>query len=173
MQAVATFFVGAERRTPKNLNPAKILGQLPGVHATTHHEMAQTRRVGDAKTKDPQPTKAPRFFAVDGWAARTSRLPNAYPGRFMWHARLLPKISAQIPPGVRIRLPAYRNYGRLRLRHAECVQYKCTLHSHILSDDRSARFHPCVQRPYWCGVVTSDSDSLISVVLATHFAGSQ
>jgi hypothetical protein len=36
--------------------------------------------------------------------------------------------------------------------------------SHILSDDRSARFHPCVQRPYWCGVVTSDSDSLISVV---------
>src|SRR6267378_1733878 len=34
----------------------------------------------------------------------------------------------------------------------------------VLSSGRNARFHPGVRRPYWYGVITSDSGSLMSAV---------
>jgi hypothetical protein len=80
---------------PKILTPRKYWANSRRAR-TTHHEWLKPGAWG-RKTKDRNQQSA-EVFAVDGWRAHVEfaqRLSRA----FMWHARLLPKISAQIPPG--------------------------------------------------------------------------
>src|ERR1700730_38529 len=123
MQAVATFFVGfLPRRNPDAWN-SDIFMTRPVLGNCSNPAR------GDAKRKTAA-TKAPRFSPLmDG--ARTSWLVQRFYRRAYLVVGPLPKIAmdhSQLPLGRMVGLLAYRNYGRLRLRHTECVQYECTLH---------------------------------------------
>jgi len=144
---------------PKILTPRKYWANSRRAR-TTHHDGSNPAR-GDAKRKTAT-NKAPKFSPLMV-GARTSRLPNAYPGRSCGTRDCSRRLAHKFRRGENpiTGLPELRP-----AQIAPCRMCAVQMHtpSHILSDDRSARFHPCVQRPYWCGVVTSDSDSLISVV---------
>jgi hypothetical protein len=92
--------------------------------------MAQTRRV-EMQNERPQRPKRRGFRPAVMDGARTSWLVQRFYRRAYLVAGPLPKIAmdhSQLPLGRMVGLLAYRNYGRLRLRHTECVQYECTLH---------------------------------------------
>jgi hypothetical protein len=92
--------------------------------------MTQSRRNGESHTDGHSHLKRRGFRTVMG-GPRRSWLVQRFYRRTYLVAGPLPKIAidhAQLPLGSMLGLMAYRNYAGLRLRHAECVQYECTLH---------------------------------------------